>query len=85
MRVSSLRQRESFAVAMPASIKLTMTHRKQALPARFAHPQPLPSLENDRPFALPFAEDLTHLLYVNNGGAMDADKFPRIKCTRIVP
>jgi hypothetical protein len=43
-----LRQRERFAVAKPASKNaLPLTHRKQALPTSFAHPQPLPILEHD--------------------------------------
>ena len=60
---------------------LTMTYCKQALPTRFAHPQPLPSFQNDRPFALSFAENLTHLLYIDNDRAMDAHEFSRVQCT----
>ena len=55
------------------------TDGQQSLPAGFAHSQTLAVDEQDGAFPAPFAEDFADLLYVDDGRAVDTDKFLRVE------
>ena len=58
---------------------LCAANSEQVLPTDFAHLQAMPVGEENPAFVATFAQDLSHVVDVDDDGAMDADEFLRIE------